>query len=249
MCTRSVLITGAASGLGLATAERMMESGWHVVAADWDEAALADLAGRAAARSLTSCPLDVTDGSSIRNAAEVCRALKAPLKAVVNCAGTAQILEFMNLTPEVMRSTYEINVIGAAMVSQALIPSMQAAGGGAIVHISSVSGMRGSYGRSAYGASKAALNHLTCIMASELAEDGIRVNAVAPGPVDTPLTRVAHTQQTRDEWNRVLPMRRYGSVDEVASAIEFLADEHRSSFITGQILAVDGGFTSAGLMS
>lgn len=109
--------------------------------------------------------------------------------------------------------------------------------------------IKGNLGRSAYGASKGALITLTKIMAVELADDLIRVNAIAPGPIETPMVRENHTAATREEWQRTVPMRRYGRPEEIASAIAFLIDGRQSSYVTGQVLSVDGGFTAAGLMN
>jgi NAD(P)-dependent dehydrogenase (short-subunit alcohol dehydrogenase family) len=148
-----------------------------------------------------------------------------------------------------LRKIYEVNVIGAFALSQALAPVLRENGGGSIVHIASVSGIKGNLGRSAYGASKGALITLTKIMAVELADDLIRVNAIAPGPIETPMVKENHTAVTREEWQRTVPLRRYGQPEEIASAIAFLVDGEQSSYVTGQILAVDGGFTAAGLMA
>jgi NAD(P)-dependent dehydrogenase (short-subunit alcohol dehydrogenase family) len=172
-----------------------------------------------------------------------------PLRGLVNCAGIPANARFFDTTAEQMRRLYEVNVVGAFALSQALAPVMTAAGGGAIVHIASVSGIKGNLGRSAYGASKGALVTLTKIMAVELASERIRVNAVAPGPIETPMVLEAHTAATREEWHRTVPMRRYGTPEEIAEAIAFLCDEARASYVTGQILSVDGGFTAAGLMA
>src|SRR5262249_16932342 len=120
--------------------------------------------------------------------------------------------------------------------------------GGAIVNIASISGLRGSKGRAAYGASKGAVVTLTQVMAVDLAPFGIRVNAVAPGPVDTPLVETVHTPEVRRPYHHHLPLRRYATADEIAAAVFFLLDGSTSSYVTGEILAVDGGFNAAGLM-
>ena len=109
--------------------------------------------------------------------------------------------------------------------------------------------MRGSKGRSAYGSSKGAVFVLTQVMANDLARYDIRVNAVAPGPVDTPMVQALHTAKDRALWTRYLPMRRYGKPEEIASVIEFLLDGTKSSYVTGEIVAVDGGFRGAGVIA
>jgi NAD(P)-dependent dehydrogenase (short-subunit alcohol dehydrogenase family) len=119
-------------------------------------------------------------------------------------------------------------------------------GGGAIVNITSISGLRASTLRTAYGTSKAGLAHLTKQQAAELASLGIRVNAVAPGPVDTAMAKAVHTPEIRQDYHDHMPLNRYGLEEELAEAIYFLASE-RASYITGQVLCVDGGFDSTGI--
>ncbi|CDZ59080.1 SDR family NAD(P)-dependent oxidoreductase [Neorhizobium galegae] len=248
---RSVVVTGAGSGIGLSTTELLIEAGWHVLAADRDAVALERLTERLGNRAglLTTVLLDITDEKAIADLAERCQALQSPLQALVNSAGIGSNVRFADTTTDQLRRMYEVNVVGAFALSQALAPIMRENGGGSIVHIASVSGIKGNLGRSAYGASKGALVTLTKIMAVELADDLIRVNAIAPGPIETPMVKENHTAVTREEWNRTVPMRRYGRPEEIATAIAFLVDERQSSYVTGQILAVDGGFTAAGLMA
>lgn len=247
---RSVVVTGAGSGIGLSTTELLIEAGWHVVTADRDALALERLGERLADRNaITLAPLDVTDEAAVERLADRCRLLDAPLAALVNSAGIAANVRFADTTTDMLRKIYEVNVIGAFALSQALAPVLRENGGGSIVHIASVSGIKGNLGRSAYGASKGALITLTKIMAVELADDLIRVNAIAPGPIETPMVKENHTAVTREEWQRTVPMRRYGRPEEIASAIAFLIDGKQSSYVTGQVLAVDGGFTAAGLMA
>jgi NAD(P)-dependent dehydrogenase (short-subunit alcohol dehydrogenase family) len=125
---------------------------------------------------------------------------------------------------------------------------MAKAGRGAIVNVASISGIRGSKGRSAYGASKGAVINLTQVMANDLAPHGIRVNAVAPGPVETPMVKALHSSADRELYGRYIPMRRYAEPREIASVIYFLLDESQSSFVTGEIVAVDGGYRGAGII-
>lgn len=247
----SVVITGAGSGIGLATTLLLARSGWHVIAADRDTAALDALAAQSESENLPVTPfvLDVTDDNAIAALARQCGFLDSPLKALVNSAGIAANDRFAETTAEQMRRVYEVNVIGTFLLSQALAPILRDNGGGSIVHLASVSGIKGNLGRCAYGASKGAIVTLTKIMAVELADDTIRVNAIAPGPIETPMVKQAHTAVTREEWHRTVPLRRYGTPEEIAAAIAFLADERQSSYVTGQVLSVDGGFTAAGLMT
>ncbi|HWB45373.1 MAG TPA: SDR family oxidoreductase [Hyphomicrobiaceae bacterium] len=244
------LITGGASGIGLATARRLLASGWKVAIADRDEQALAkartELEGvdRVAAQ-----PLDVTDEAAATAAiAEIVRTF-GRLDGVVNCAGIAADIPALDTPVALFRKILDVNVVGTFIVARAAAHTMKDTGGGAIVNLSSVSGLRGSKGRSAYGASKGAIVTLTQVLANDLARHGIRVNAVAPGPVDTPMVKALHSSEDRASWRRYLPMRRYGEPDEVATAIEFLLDGSKSGYITGEILAVDGGFRGAGVIA
>jgi NAD(P)-dependent dehydrogenase (short-subunit alcohol dehydrogenase family) len=123
---------------------------------------------------------------------------------------------------------------------------MAEAGGGAMVNITSISGLRASTLRVAYGTSKAGLAHLTKQQAVEFASLGIRVNAVAPGPVDTAMAKAVHTPEIRADYHDHLPLNRYGLETELAEAVYFLCSD-RASYLTGQIIAVDGGFDATGI--
>jgi len=138
-------------------------------------------------------------------------------------------------------------VVGTFVVGRAGARIMRATGG-AIVNIASISGLRGSKGRAAYGASKGAVVTLTQVMAVDLAPYRIRVNAVAPGPVETPMVEALHPPEVRRAYRHHVPMRRYARADEIAAAVLFLLDDTQSGYVTGEILAVDGGFRGAGMM-
>jgi len=139
-----------------------------------------------------------------------------------------------------------VNLTGPFICTKAAVQLMREGGGGAIVNITSISAVRASTLRSAYGTSKAGLAHLTKQLAVELASSGIRVNAVAPGPVDTAMAQAVHTPEIRADYHDAIPLNRYGLEAELAEAILFLSCD-RSSYNTGQILAVDGGFDAAGI--
>jgi NAD(P)-dependent dehydrogenase (short-subunit alcohol dehydrogenase family) len=139
-----------------------------------------------------------------------------------------------------------VNLTGPFLMTQAVAPIMRDQGGGAIVNITSISGLRASTLRIAYGTSKAGLAHLTKQQAAELGQYGIRVNAVAPGPVDTAMAKAVHTPEIRTDYHDHIPLNRYGLESELASAICFLSSE-QAGYITGQVLCVDGGFDSTGI--
>lgn len=247
MAHRSALVTGAGSGIGRATVEHLLSEGWHVLAADLNQQALASLASEQGSGQLSTAVVDITDPAAVADLARGGASGTPPLKALVNSAGIGAVVPLQETTPELMRRMYEVNVIGALTLTQAIAPVLTSNGGGSIVHLASVSGIRGNLGRAAYGASKGAMITLTRIMAVELAGEAVRVNAIAPGPIETPLTRNSHSAATREAWESSVPMGRYGTTDEVASTAAFLVDEWRSSYITGQIFAVDGGFTAVGV--
>ena len=247
----TAIVTGGASGIGLATVRRLLDEGWRVVAADRDPRALAaagDMLGAGEDR-LRLAELDVTDEAAFDALVADAAADFGPISGVVNSAGIGRDVPFLDTTADLFRRIYEVNVIGAFLVSRAAARAMRESGsGGAMVNVASVSGLRGNIGRSAYGASKGALVNLTQVMAVELAPSNIRVNAVAPGPIETPLVAEIHTPEIRAGWRRTVPLRRYGTAGEVAGVISFLLDERRASYVTGQILAVDGGFMAGGLI-
>lgn len=244
---QTVAITGGASGIGLATAKLLRERGWQVWLMDLKrdalDAACEDM-GLPPSRGLVC---DVSDEASVESAMAEILANPAGLDAVVNCAGTGADKLALETTVAEFRRILDINLIGSFAVARSAARHWVTKGRkGAIVNISSVSGMCGNRGRTAYGASKGGVNLMTLVMANELGHSGIRVNAVAPGPVDTPLTRAVHTENVRHQWHQRVPMERYGTVEEVASAIAFLISDD-ASYVNGQILAVDGGFVTAGL--
>jgi NAD(P)-dependent dehydrogenase (short-subunit alcohol dehydrogenase family) len=247
--TRAALVTGGASGIGLACTERLIAAGWRVGIVDRDAAALAR--AREALRDrpgVRMAELDVTDEA----AAEVVLADMATafgrIDGVVNSAGIAADMPVLDTPVELFRKILDVNVVGTFVVGRAVARLMKETGGGAIVNIASISGLRGSKGRAAYGASKGAVINLTQVMAVELAPFAIRVNAVAPGPVDTPMVEAVHTPEVRRAYRHHVPMRRYAEPDEIAAAVHFLIDDEMSSYVTGEILAVDGGFRGAGMM-
>jgi NAD(P)-dependent dehydrogenase (short-subunit alcohol dehydrogenase family) len=245
--TRVALVTGAARGIGLSTARRFLAEGWQVALLDIDAETLktGHASLNAPDRTLAivadvSVPLQVT-GAVAQVADRFGR-----LDALVNNAGFAVFKPVLETTHEEWSRVMAVNLTGPFICTQNAALLMSETGGGAVVNITSISGLRASTLRVAYGTSKAGLAHLPKQLAAELASHGIRVNAVAPGPVDTAMAKAVHTPDIRADYHDAIPLNRYGLEEELAEAIYFLCSE-RSSYITGQVLAVDGGFDATGI--
>jgi NAD(P)-dependent dehydrogenase (short-subunit alcohol dehydrogenase family) len=168
------------------------------------------------------------------------------IDALVNNAGVAVFKPIGETSFEEFRHVLGTNLNGAFLCSQACVPYMKKSGGGAIVNIASISGLRASTLRVAYGTSKAALIHLTKQQAVELGTVGIRSNVIAPGPVDTEMAKLVHSVAIRSDYYDTIPMNRYGTPEEIANAVGFLCSP-AAAFINGQCLAVDGGFDASGV--
>src|SRR6201986_5015929 len=241
------LITGAARGIGLATAKRFLAEGWRVALLDIERELLqaANMALAMPDRTL-ALHCDVSDAEGVAVAIDAIGRRFGRLDALVNNAGVAVFAPVLETSDEDWSRIMAVNLTGPFLCTKAAAPLMREHGGGAIVNITSISAVRASTLRSAYGTSKAALAHLTKQLAVELAALGIRVNAVAPGPVETAMAKAVHTPEIRADYHDAIPLNRYGLEEELAEAVFFLCSE-RSSYITGQILAVDGGFDAAGI--
>lgn len=241
------LVTGAARGIGLASAKRFLADGWRVALLDIERQLLDDAIAALAdpARTL-AVHCDVSDAAAVATAMAAVQARFGRLDALVNNAGIAVFAPLLETRDEDWNRVLAVNLTGPFLCSKAAALLMREHGGGAIVNITSISAVRASTLRSAYGTSKAGLAHLTKQLAVELASLGIRVNAVAPGPVDTAMAKAVHSPQIRADYHDAIPLNRYGLEEELAEAIFFLCSD-RASYITGQILAVDGGFDAAGI--
>lgn len=240
------IVTGGASGIGLAVTRRILSEGHPVAVCDVDRNALEALEGEPDYGSLlTAHALDVTDEAAVEETVEKIVGSGPPLSGLVNSAGIGRVVPVLDTEVSMFRQILDINLVGSFAVARAAARRMER--GGSIVNIASVSGMAGSVDRVAYGSSKAGVINMTQVMATELAALGIRVNAVAPGPVDTPMTRAMHDDEARQAWHERVPMRRYGTVEEIASAVWFLLSSE-AGYITGHCLPVDGGYIMAGLM-
>jgi NAD(P)-dependent dehydrogenase (short-subunit alcohol dehydrogenase family) len=242
------IVTGAGSGIGRASALALLGDGYCVALAGRRIEALRQTAAESAAgdRAL-SVATDVTNPESVRALFAATLQAFGRLDVLFNNAGIgAPAVPLEDLSFEKWQAVVDVNLTGPFLCTKAAAPLMREHGGGAIVNITSISAVRASTLRSAYGTSKAGLAHLTKQLAVELASLGIRVNAVAPGPVETAMAKQVHTPEIRADYHDAIPLNRYGLEEELAEAIFFLCSD-RSSYITGQILAVDGGFDAAGI--
>lgn len=243
MTEKVALITGAARGIGLATARNLIAQGWRIAMIDRDEETLLE-----AARPLNAASPFVCDVSRPDEVTEMMAAVMAGfgrVDAVVNNAGVADFGPIEQTDFARWRTVMETNLDGLFLVSQAAIPALRATKG-SLVNIASISGLRASTLRVAYGTSKAAVIHLTKQQAAELGEYGIRANCVCPGPVRTKLAMAVHTQDIIDAYHDAIPLNRYGTEDELAEVIGFLCSD-KASYLTGQVIAADGGFESTGV--
>jgi NAD(P)-dependent dehydrogenase (short-subunit alcohol dehydrogenase family) len=245
MTARSALVTGAARGIGLAATKRFLADGWRVALLDIDGENLARTFGTLGAPERTmALTCDVGAADQVDAAVAQVKARFGTLDALVNNAGIAVFKPALETSVAEFQRSMDVNLTGPFMLTKACVPLMGK--GASIVNITSISGLRASAMRVAYGTSKAALSHLTKQFALELSVLGIRVNAVAPGPVDTAMAKAVHSNAIRADYHDAIPLGRYGLEEELAEAIFFLCSE-RASYITGHTLPVDGGFDAIGI--
>lgn len=240
---KTAIVTGAARGIGLATTKLFLERGIKVAMVDRDADELL-----VAARDLDQVlPLicDVSLADQVDGMLKEVVGWSGRVDVLVNNAGIADFGPIEATEFARWRRVMETNLDGVFMCSQAVLPELIKSKGN-IVNIASISGLRASTLRVAYGSSKAAVIHLTKQQAAELGEHGVRANCVCPGPVRTKLAMAVHSQEIIDAYHDAIPLNRYGSEREIAEGIVFLASE-QASYITGQILAIDGGFESTGV--
>jgi meso-butanediol dehydrogenase / (S,S)-butanediol dehydrogenase / diacetyl reductase len=268
---RVAWITGAARGIGLAIAQWFEMRDWRVVLLDVDNEQLQRTVAQWPRRERAlALHVDVSNAAQVAAAVRQTEAEFGRIDALVNNAGVAVFKPLLQTGFDDWRRVMATNLDGPFLCTQAVAPLMlrQASLGrpqrpasawgdaseashgassrGSIVHIASISGLRASTLRVAYGTSKAALLHLMRQQAAELGAQGIRVNAVAPGPVNTAMAQQVHTPEIRAGYHAAIPLGRYGTPQEIAEAVGFLCSD-AASYVNGQVLAVDGGFDATGI--
>jgi NAD(P)-dependent dehydrogenase (short-subunit alcohol dehydrogenase family) len=229
-------VTGGGSGIGAAVARRLVADGLEVVVSDASLEAAGAVASELGAQAL---------GLDVREEQQVAPAM-ADVDVLINVAGIGSTTNAPETPLEVWENVFAVNARGTFLCCKHAIPGMIARGGGSIVNVASVAALVGLRNRAAYSASKGAVVSLTRALAIDHVGDGIRVNAVCPGTVDSPWVRrlVEESGESLDALRQRQPMGRLGTPDEIADSVAYLVSE-RAAFVTGSVLVIDGGLTAA----
>ncbi len=233
---RVAAVTGAAGGIGAAIAAAFRAEGALVVAADLDVEGL----------GADGLRVDAARPEDARRLVDETLARHGRIDILANVAGVSLRRAFLDTTPEEFDRVLRVNLHGSFHCAREAARAMAERGYGRIVNIASISGVRAGAERTAYGVSKAGVIALTRQAAHELAPFGVTVNAIAPGPVETEMTRIHHTPAARASYRRMIPAARYGLAEEMADAAVFLAGE-AAAYVNGVVLPVDGGYLAAGV--
>ena len=242
------VVTGAAGGIGRAICRRFAEEGAEVAALDISATGLDAMAS--ALPGVLPVVADITDHAAVLAAIGTVMARLGRIDILVNNAGWDAPKPFLETTPDFWTKIIAINLLGPLQIHHAALPHMARAGGGAVVNIASDAGRVGSSGEAVYAACKGGIIAFTKTLARECAGQGIRLNAVCPGPTDTPLLRSflaegAYGQKLFDGLKRAIPLKRLGEPEDIPGIVAFLASAD-AGFITGEVISVSGGLTMHG---
>jgi len=244
------LVTGAASGIGRAIAHALARTGALVAIADQNlDAAIQEVAAiEATGGRAFAVQVDVSNSDQCENMVAGVVARTGALHILIHSAGIGLERAFLETTDEEWLRIIQVDLSGSFYCMRAAGRYMAKAGYGRIVTLASTAGVAGGTGRGAYGAAKGGVIMLTRVLAVELAERGVTVNTLAPGAIETELVARMHSAETRHNYTAAIPVHRYGTPEEVASAALFLASEG-AGYVTGHVLPVDGGFLAAGVIN
>jgi len=243
MVERVIIVTGAARGIGLAATQLFLAEGARVVMVDNDNDELTSASSHL--HNVLAIPADVSDPDQVDSMIAQTLSQYDRIDCLVNNAGVADFGPIEQTRFDAWRRVMATNLDGVFLCSQAATAALISSKG-CMVNIASISGLRASTLRTAYGTSKAAVIHLTQQQAAELGEYGVRANCVAPGPIRTKLAMAVHTPEIIEAYHDAIPLNRYGTENEIAELIVFLCSD-KASYITGQVIAADGGFESTGV--
>ncbi|MVM31745.1 SDR family oxidoreductase [Spirosoma sp. HMF4905] len=243
MTNRIAIVTGAARGIGLATTKLFLEDNWRVAMVDRDEAELQKASDELPGTLPIYC--DVSSPDMVQEMVAKVLSAFGRIDALINNAGVAIFKPLEKTDFDAWRTVMATNLDGVFLCTQAVIPALKESRG-CVVNIGSISAVRASTLRVAYGTSKAAVVHLTKQLAVELGEYGVRVNCVSPGPVKTKLAEAVHSPEIIKAYYDAIPLNRSATELDIAETVVFLCSP-KASYITGQMIAVDGGFASSGI--